>query len=138
MVKEKADLRRLLLAGNYDPGMKGETLTLTIMTGSKGPTASVWSQDYLLGDTKFPETDKVGPDATSSNAFEVDSPPTLYPDTRYWLVISTTANSVRILDVDDRQSGAMNPSGSEFLYQLVTWTAQPSTDLWLQLNPCKF
>ncbi len=138
MLKDKDDLRRLMLAGNYDPAMNRETITLSIMTGSKGPTASVWSQDYLLGDTKFLETEKIDPDATGTNVFDVDSPPTLYPETLYWLVISTTASGVRILDLDDRRTGDMNPSGSEFLYQLLQWNEQPTSDLWLQLNPCKF
>jgi len=134
------DLQAIELSGFYSVGQGRETITISVFD-EKGPDGTqLRTQTYPLQDTRFREVDAIKPAYATPNVFVVDRPFKILADTPYWIVVTTTAQSVFLLDYDGQQLGgdAIKP-GDAYVADDAnpTWRIVPRTDMHVVINPCQ-
>jgi hypothetical protein len=133
------ELQAIELAGMYTTGQGKETITITLYD-EKGPDGTViWTQTYLLQDTRFREVETAKPAYALPNVFVVDQPFKIIAGSAYWIVVTTSAQSVFLLDYDGQQLGgnAINPGDLYFEDDVTPWRVVPRTDMHVVVNPCQ-
>jgi hypothetical protein len=141
--RQSIALSSFQLRGAYNVGMGKGTLSLAIYGALKGQpdtAQQLWSGDYILAETTFRENDSTKPTVATPHTFYLKDPIKLVAGLTYFLTISTNIDGVNLYAYDAGALGTGDaiPIGQAYQYTFATqtWTAQPTADLHVVVNPC--